>query len=284
MKLLTREYAFLLLLAGIVSSPIKAYNEESRQDCYQNNYECACNPLYCGALDIQFHGGVAPILWKSRGSLSTLNCANALPVTTVADIPSFRTFFRTPWIVGGQIGYAWSDNARLYLEFDYIQARANSAISIPLSNLLVPATLSPQVGKYSLYSFYIGTRYYWDRWCDRVSIFLGGKLGVTSHRSVSIGANLVTPPPGCPSAPSNKLFTRNSNLSAGGNIGFDICMCGNWSFVVTAELVANCGPKSVGNILSDTDSFALGFATNLLVGGIETELIFPVTFGIRYNF
>lgn len=285
MKFFSLKYVLLILLISTGCILIHADNYRYSQDeCNTSCYECSCNPLFCGALDIQFQGGVAPILWRHRGTISTLNFQTTPPIVAVADIPRFSTFFKTPWTIGGQLGYAWCDNTRIYVEFDYVQARAKS-VSIPLTNVVVPTSLTAELGKYRFYNFYIGARYYLDRWCDRTSLFVGGKIGATFHKGVSLGS-LTAPIPGCPAAPpTTSLFTHNSVFSGGGNIGLDICIWGNLSFVITAEVVAHCGPKNVNNIvLSQPASFALGFVTNLLVSGIETEVIFPITFGLRHTF
>ena len=76
-------------------------------------------------------------------------------------------------------------------------------------------------------------------------------------------------------------FRSNTVVSGGANFGFDVCFCGNWSFVVTGEVVASCGPRSGGII----PTVATGLTnTNLVVGNVQTELRFPVTAAVRYSF
>ena len=296
MKFFTGKYFLLLLLSCAFSGTIiqAHYNQDfNDQCCNENSYECACNPLYCGALDIQLQAGVVPIRWRNRGQINIVNCLAPTSLTNALDIPNFRTFFRTPWTIGGQIGYAWEDNVRVYVEFNYAQAKRKNNVSLTLLNITPAVNIATSnFGKYRYFDFYVGTRYYFDRWCNRVSPFLGAKIGVVSHRRVSgslttCDTTLVCPTPICiPSSDCGpNFFSHNRSVSGGANAGLDICFCGNWSFVITAEVVASCGPHSVGNIaLGVVDSFNLNFASNLLVGHIETELRFPITAGIRYSF
>ena len=132
-KLLTAKHLSLLMLLSLLGGNAQAgrndddgYRSESR-DC-GGCYECGCNPLYCGAWDLQVQGGVVPILWRQRSAITGFTCvASAGPActttaTTIFDnVPRFRQLFKVPWYVGGQIGYAWSDNTRVYVEFNYAQ-------------------------------------------------------------------------------------------------------------------------------------------------------------------
>ena len=240
-------------------------------DCY----ECGNEPLYECAWDVQVQGGVDPIVWRQRDNFSFVNCLDfpTSPVVTLFEIPKFHTFFKTPWIIGGQIGYAWACDTRVYVEFNYSQAKAKCDRVISNINF--------NNATYKLFDAYVGLRYYWGRWCDHVAFFLGGKIGLTHHKSSDFAANLILPlviltPDETP------LFKSNTVFSGGANAGFDICFWENWSFVVTGEVVASCGPRSNRNVVIPFN--ASTNATNLLIGDIGTELRFPVTAGLRYSF
>ena len=293
-KLLTAKYLPLLMLLSLLGGSAQAGRYEDNG--YQVNdggccpsYECSCNPLYCGAWDLQIHGGVNPILWRHRGPFSFVDCSPVPPATgpLVAlfdPFPKFRTFYKTPWIVGGQVGWAMSDNTRVYLELNYSHARGKTDVA-PVQTF-VPAAGTPlpfifNLSKYKIFDGYVGVRYYWDRWCDRVSFFLGGKVGFTHHKSVTSGFDFVTPVPATPTL-SAVIFTKSTVVSGGADFGLDICFCGNWSIVIQGAVIASCGPRPADNIIVPP---ALGLAfTNFVVGHIGTELRFPVTAGIRYSF
>ena len=136
---------------------------------------------------------------------------------------------------------------------------------------------------------YVGARYYFDRWfCNRVSLFFGGKLGFVHHKSVQassiFGTNGVLCYPDFEGS-DYSFFRKNTVFAGGGHVGFDICINGDWVFVITGEVVASCGPKAAGALgVCSFDASILNDANALLIPGIGTELAFPVTFGIKYNF
>jgi hypothetical protein len=294
-KIFTAKYFSLLMLLALFGSKVEArYQEgdccaETRDcgSCMTSCYECGCNPLYCGAWDLQVQAGVAPVIWRQRGTIDVVSCSGSVtnPIFTLFDTPKFSRLFKTPWIVGGQIGYAWSDNTRVYLEFNYSQAKRKHHDFLIEGNLVTPnTTFAFDTGKFKVFDAYVGVRYYWDRWCDRISFFLGGKVGLNHHKrarfngAIAIGG--ITPVTIITDA---DFFRSNTMVAGGANIGLDICFCGNWSFVITGEVVATCGPRNNGNILIPTNNTPFT-GTNLIIGHIGTELRFPVTAAIRYSF
>lgn len=280
----TKYGLFYLLILGSVNQYAKANYEGqnySDQNCCFRSYECSCNPLYCGAWDLQIQAGVNPIKWRNRRDGSILDCTLISPLL---DLPlgSFRSLFRLPWVVGGQIGYHWDDNVRVYAEFNYTQAKAKS---------LVPPTLTVgqsyfgigSVDKYKIFDAYVGARYYTSRClCDRIAFFLGAQVGLTHHkRSRGELITLVFGGAVTPLAPVDVLLS-NTVVSGGANFGFDVCICGNWSFVVTGEVIASCGPRFNQNLVVPVN--AVTPSTNIFGGAVGTELRFPVTAGVRYSF
>ena len=178
---------------------------------------------------------------------------------------------------------------RIYAEFNYLQAKARDAISLVTTNTLVvpPQTVTFAITNYRLYNFYAGSRYYFNRWCRSISLFLGGKIGVIHHQRVNlntltIAAPELAPVNVIPTAPVPQLFKNNILISGGVNAGLDCCFYDHWSVVVTGEVVAQCGPKTNSNIaLAMIEPIS---ATNIIIGQIQTELCFPITVGIRYSF
>jgi len=299
-KLLTAKYLSLFMLLSLLGGKVEAghhedddYVSESRGGCcFGNQYECGCNPLYCGAFDIQIQGGVDPIIWTNRSNspiygINCLGTGGATALTVLYDkTPKFSKLFKTPWIVGGQVGYAMSDNTRLYVEFNYSQANGKHDINIPtdfVSTVVGAIPVTFNFHKYKVFDAYVGARYYWDRWCDRVSFFLGGKVGLAHHQRIrsDISFNSATALT-TPTFADQEVFSRNTIISGGANFGIDICICGNWSFVITGEVVANCPPRGFGNVAFPATT--LGF-TNIIFGSpAGTELRFPVTAAVRYSF
>ena len=232
-----------------------------------------------------------PINWKNRGEFDTANCIGFIvPIVKIFDIPQFHTFFGASWIVGGQVGYAFSENTRMYLEFNYSQAHAKNHISVVTNNpLVVPAqTVTFTINKYHLFDCYAGLRYYSDR-CKNASLFIGGKVGLTHHGTVHLDALTIASPelapiPLIPRFPVIPLFKHNTSVSGGFNIGLDYCFCANLALVITGEVVATCGPRTNNNIVLMPSVVDIISATNILIGQIQTELRFPITAGIRYSF
>ena len=293
-----------------------------QQDCCQPSdccrsscYECSCNPLYCGALDLQFHVGIAPMIWRNRGLINAVSCPSTVgapggsAIFPLFQIPKFSTFYHAPWLIGGQLGYAISDNIRVYLEINYLQSRGKKDVAlVSTTNISTAAatsnTFTFTLEKYRLVDAYIGARYYFDRWCDRTSFFLGFKAGLTHHKRVRFAAAFTAPQPPAPQVvvaeSANVLFFHRNTVPSGGvNFGLDFCFCGNWSLVLTGEIVASCGPKNNKNIAFGQSGAGCGAVlgpqpvlplvpflslNNLLIGGIGTELRFPITAAVRYSF
>lgn len=274
----------LLLIVGSMHQSLKADYERGYADegCCLRSYECSCNPLYCGAWDLQIQTGVAPIKWRHRTASSIVDCTLLSPLQ---DLPlgSFKSFFKTPWVVGGQIGHHWSENVRVYVEFNYAQAKAKS-FAAPV---LAPGQSFFCIGdfdKYKVFDAYVGARNYTNRcWCDRIAFFLGAQVGLAHHKGSR--GDLVTQVFGADVTaliPQADVLVSNTVVSGGANFGLDVCICGNWSFVVTGEVLASCGPRFNQNLIIPVNTVTA--ATNILGASIGSEMRFPVTAGVRYSF
>lgn len=288
MRLSLRILSFLLLAncAGIMQATGQMdMDEDNNYNCCRTScYECRCEPLYECSWGLQVSGGVRPIIWINRGDFLTVNCLSTAIVNDIGRLPKFSQLYRVPWQVGVQGSYAMSCNTNVYAEFNYAQARFKhheNLVRIGTSNLVL------NLSKYKLWEGYIGVHYYWDRWCNRASLFVGGKAGFIRHNRIRTG--VFTGVLACNETTFNSnvndFFHRHTSFAGGANIGLDICFCGNWSFVITGEVVASCGPHGVDALsLSNAEAANLNDASALLIPGIRTEIAFPVTFGIKYNF
>ena len=295
MKNLTAKYLSLLLLAASLDGTLQAGHQDGdyvNGDCCARQYECGCNPLYCGAWDLQIQAGVLPIIWRDRGNFSVVEFIEEDPLNSLFDVPKFSTFFKLPWTVGFQCGYALSDNVRAYLEFNYSQAKGKNAVSLN-NGAPSPFPEIPQItvvfnnGNYKLFDMYVGGRYYFDRWCQNVSFFLGAKAGFVHHSRVKFSSTIrrqeadEIPAIFIPFTNDLDLFKRNTVPSVGIDFGFDLCYCGNWSLVFASGVLASCGPSGNSNIMLNQSDFVF---SNLLIGNAGIELRFPVTLAVRYSF
>jgi hypothetical protein len=303
-------YLLFFIGAFVISAPHINARVYSQNDCCQTTccepiYDCGC-PLNCGSLNIWLRAGVAPLSWRDRGDFSAIACnALAIPgfsqdiVPILHPLPQFKKFFHLPWIVGGQIGYAFTDCFEAYVEFNFRSASrrvfTQTGITIPNDVVTVVFTFDHN---YRVFDAYVGGRFYWGRyWCDRIAIFFGAKFGLVHHRTISLVNPSTITSTACPVslplviAPGNTtvpFFLKNTRPAAGVCAGFDWCLGCGWSFMVMGEIVASCGPKSNGNgnivVPSNCAQLPSILPSNLIVGSTGTELFFPVTFGFKYNF
>jgi hypothetical protein len=267
--------------------------------CGERVYDCG-DPLNCGSINFWGRIGVAPTLWRDRGNFSALSCnALAIPgfgldIVDFFKIPKFKKFFHIPFIVGGQIGYALTNNIEIFWEANYRRAShrnfTKSNVDIPNDTVNIIFQFD---SPYRVFDTYVGARYYWDLcWCYPVAFFLGAKFGLVHHKSVCFNyliASITCPiASGLSSTQNTPFFYSNTRPASGLNFGFDWCMGCGWSVMLMGEVVASCGPKSNGNILASAtgncSSLPSILPSNLIVGSIGTELFFPVTIGLKYSF
>lgn len=283
-----RHALFLLIIfSTILPTGLRAFS------CCPREYECALNPLYCDAWSVQVYTGVAPITWTKRQSIQLVSCETSAtsPLLPIAEhFPNFSHLYKVPWIIGGILGYAWTENTEIFGEVNYLQARPKHTdtgfvLSIPNSSDTVAFALE----KYRLVDAYVGVRYYFDRcWCN-LSWFLGGKVGLTHHKATK-GALVVNCSflcdsfdCACDNTPTN-FFNLNNVVSGGLIAGFDYCLCNNWSLILNFEVIASCGPRFITNSFFETPLPIDPLPTNLLFDGIGTELRFPLALGLKYSF
>jgi hypothetical protein len=239
----------------------------------------------CNAWGAQFQAGIRPIIWNQRGEFTTVNCLATPSLSCAGEIPKFSKLFHLPWQVGGQITYALSECTTLFTEANYAQAKGKNCFpSFASANLALTGK-----AKYKLVDWYFGVRYYFDMnscWCmfENLSFFVGGKIGFVHHYNSSglvLGSNncgLVVTDLNA-TCPSGCLFGKNNVFAGGAQIGLNYCVCENWALVFTAEVVANCGPSTCCGVIPMGST-----STALLVDGVHSEIAFPITFGVKYNF
>lgn len=292
MKLCVERKKLLFSLLIFLICPLLG-SASSKRDIFCCDYTCSEIPLICGAFDVQGHVGFAPIAWADRGDVATIQCPGVAaqdPVVVFFKEPSYFKLFNLPWTLGGQLGYAIADNIRTYFEFNYFQGSGKDKASLETKQN--PAsTVVFDMNNYKLYDAFLGFQYFFNRWCNRYSLILGGKIGLVYHYETEFSATIEVPPAAATQWITKQEFFENNLRVAGGfNIGVDICICDCWNAMFMGEIVANCGPKSNPNIAfgqkqgCNPPPLAVPGINNLLLGSIGAELRFPFTAGLRYTF
>jgi len=266
----------------------------------------ACRPSFeCDRVTVQAHAGIAPIIWTNRGNFQLVSCNIANgdcagqdlgPINCLFGMPKFKDLYKMPWTVGGKIGYMINDCSEIYVEGNYRQANAKNCFQITPSvntgaEIATTIFRFNNLSKYSFFDVYIGARRYFDLdlcFCNNFSWFVGMQVGLAHHKKVKGDLYFKSTSNDCGDVLNQscvQLFSKHTALAAGGNIGFDYCIGCGWSLVLTAEFIATCGPNGNQNIVVTEANVVPDIApSNFIVGGIGTEVIFPVTLGLKYNF
>lgn len=187
------------------------------------------------------------------------------------------------------MGYAISANHEVYAEFNYVQA-ANKPeyFTTNVTNAAGVAVLleTNLVAKYKNASAYFGYRYNFDRGCrflgSRVSWFLGLKAGMLHHFGVRgfINSSFTTDIVDGDTTRFFDVFKSNTTFSGAGELGMDVCLNQDWSFMIAADFAANWGPSCGAFPVTVTE-----LANNTIkTAKVGAEILFPVTFGLRYKF
>lgn len=275
---------FLLPASGSTLFADRYYDDGAccKTDCCQS-YGCSCEPLVPCAWDVQLQAGVAPIIWTHRDLIRALDCSlqPAEPLVNLVQFPRFSKLFKVPWTVGGQIGYALDENIRIYADVNYLQARGKNDVTVVTDVLPafgVSSTFIFNFHKYRLVDFHLGFRYYFDRWCDLVSLFIGAKAGFTHYNHTVLDFDFSIPVGS--TYTGFEIFQRHTSPSGGLNIGLDFCLGCNWYLALTAEFVASCGPR----VNFDFIPLPLAIFRNFFFGAVGPEIRFPITLALRYAF
>ena len=92
----------------------------------------------------------------------------------------------------------------------------------PDSTVPSQGTVTFNYNKYKLFEGYVGARYYWDRWCDHLSFFLGGKVGFTRHKGQNATLLFAFPSLSTVTLTDQPFYSNSTVLSGGANIGLDL--------------------------------------------------------------
>jgi hypothetical protein len=270
----------VLALGLLISATVLKGYYAGDNCCYQETACCVneAGPLVCGSWGVQVKGGVAPMFYTKRGPIYLTNALLPTPVVTLFKASKYSDVYKTPWIVGGELSYAVTSNIQLFGEVNYRHGSPkthNFSALFAGQNIPIRERLSP----FKAIGGYVGTRFFCDRWFDSVSPFWGFKIGVVHHKAICAATAVA----GVASPTPLDIYHKNTVVSGGGQLGFDACVWGDLKFVFAAEIVATAGLKPNRNIVFADPAITLGF-TNFNQGDIGTELSFPITFGLRYDF
>ncbi len=276
-----------LVISRLFIGMLFAYTNfaSATDQCCEYTYQDCCG----GCWGLQVQAGVYPTLWRNRGDLLLNACdcgTGTLVPIDLGKFPKFSRLFSTPWIVGGQVTYDWSQHITLYGELNYIQASRKKSGFVTDVNEAVNLRL----GHYRAVSGYFGIRYYTcPMFCDTTEFFIGGKVGFLARANIHahnlVTTEAVTDVCACDFSFKRDFYRHRTDVSGGLNFGADIGFCSCWSFVITGEVVATRGPRGGRCLaLTEPEIFALQGGSFIASPRIKTELSFPVTFGLKYHF
>ena len=253
-----------------------------------------CNLFDCGNWSYQNRIGVYPTIWRERGHVFLNSCdcvtGNAVTGADLGELPKFNKFYNVPWIVGTQLQFSWNDCWRLYGELNYIQASHKKTPRNTVQAL--NSQLAIVFDTYRAISGYVGAMYNlgdWSCFCENGSFFIGAKIGFIYRenilaRQVTLAPSLA-PTCGCVSLFKRDFFKHGAKISGGANLGFEYGWCDRWSIVLMGEVVVSGGPKGNSCVpLTTAEIVQIAGGSNLGVTKVKTEISFPVTLGLKYDF
>jgi len=273
-----KKKALALLSLLVITSFAQAYHFGDEVCCQQENACCedATAPLVCGSWGIQVKGGVVPIHNTKQGPVYLFGPNLERPIT-LFDIPKFNHVYKTPWLVGGELSYACTEYIQLFGEVNYYHASGRNyeqSLTFEEQTGLIRSILTP----YKSIGGYIGTRFFCDRWFDILAPFVGFKVGLRNHKEIDATQTIN----GVRVPSTLRMYLKNTVVSGGAQLGFDTCVWSSLKFVFTAEVVAVAGARPNRNVVLPESS--LSTLTGFSQGDVGTEVSFPITFGLRYDF
>ncbi len=250
--------------------------------------------IWCPDINIAMRGGVAPTFWNERDQFIAVSCAlnSSSPYVPLFKMPKFSKLFGTPWFIGFQLGYPLCAEQEVYFEVNYRQSKGRTFSINPLMIASADiAMFSMTPTHYGVIDSYIGFRGYKKNcWCAGLDLFIGGKVGLAHHAKTNftfITASLIVPPEVPFVSASLPLFFSNTVPAVGANLGIAYEVGCNFDLLVMTELIANCGPRSNQNIPFATQSDLINPVlepNSFIIGNIGTEIIIPITIGLKYKF
>lgn len=244
-----------------------------------NAFGC-CDPCPCeGPLNechwrIGVRGGVDPTWYTDKTKNLLIGETGTNGVVATSRVPDFDEQFKTPWTVGGHIGYSFSDHIELFIDGEYTQGGSDT-----YKSTFDPFEISQEFTAYKNWSMYFGARYYFCSWdlCGKcVSPFIGGKLGFRNYKSVDFKEELVGPVD--ITFGSREFYENHTVPSLGGQIGLELFCNRCFSINIMAEFVYSGQLRSVYQLTNG----GVGVQT-VSIGDTGPLFDIPITIGINYS-
>lgn len=249
---------------------------------------CDANIIYCDGLfplkpcafSATVKGGIMPGYYADPTevtySIAPLSTGN-FPSSNKAKMSDE---YKTPWQIGGEIGFNLSHYVMLFFEGNYFNGGkkpydAELFFVTPMDDVTIKNTFQGQSG----WNGFIGMRYFFQRkWLlDRIAPFIGAKGGITHYGKLTLHTEtsleeLVI---------KTDLYKASYCVSLGAQAGFDILLSKNLFAQLTAEVVALGARK---NSIEGFNGLRALSIFNYSISQTGTAILFPVTLGIRYQF
>lgn len=239
------------------------------------------------------------ITWPSNPTTG-LNKVDEVIVDTGICLPKFSEAFSNSMLhFGGEIGYNISDNCLIFADLVYNRVGGNTVcFSVDMKNFGNPpangsistlrSNLAETYSAFHQFGAFLGARYYFDRMlCNRISFFVGNKIGIAHRRSICLDTLVEFENTNMSNENRTVELTNSDNTFGGGiHIGADICLCDWLSAYIGAEVVALCGLKMQRQIPIATNASTLNYIvqpSHIIPGRTGTLLQFPIWFGLRYD-
>ncbi len=286
-----------------------------------------CAPLIPGCWYILPKAGVAPTIFTDRESIlwieplngfentrdydanndqwptsppTGLNAVETILFDTGICLPKFKDAFSNRVLhIGAEVGYNLRDNCLAYADITYDRAHGNTAcFSIDQKDLgnppadgntsTIQSIFNQTYSTYHQFGAFLGARYYFDRCiCNRLSFFLGNKIGIVHRRRICADTNIEFDDEALSTQHINIEIAKDDNTVGGGiHIGLDVCLCDWLSAYFGAEIVALCGLKTNRQIPMPINEATLNYViqpSHIIPARTGTMLQFPVWIGLRYN-
>lgn len=263
--------ALLCLISSILYGSLDdVSNNACRKTCLFNG------PLYKGFWGISLKGGVRPTYWTERPNLILTNRLATPPVFKLTRISNLQHLYDIPWTIGGELSYNVTNHIQLFIEGNYISGR-NKPHTFTWTNDAPAEIINDDFREYG---GHLGARYYFQRCicCGCVAPFIGAKIGAITHKRVNSELKVNDL-----SIDTSVFLNGGGGVSAGVQFGFDVQLWDTVYATLNFECVCSEPHRPANNEKIDIPSFANSI-TNMSVGPLGTEIGFPITASVRYEF
>lgn len=262
-----------ILFCLITSGTVFSYHESCSDGPLIKQFSCTLK------------GGIAPLVFSSRGSTNIVVCPFVQPFFEAAKGQKFSQMWRNyPLSIGAEFGYAVCNNVELFGEFDYWRAKARNKSFVGQAPSGAFGTFFLSLDDFQAVAGYVGWRYFFNRiLCNRLSFFLGSKFGIINYREVSTSPLTIVNAVGTRLVQNSIWFESTNAVSGGLHVGFDVLFSESFSFFFNAEFVASGGVKSLFNFVKADPTIFPNF-TNIVRESPGTVVAFPINIGIRFYF